>query len=130
MSVAFFVLPLKVKEGYMLQGNFRMRKKASFQTVFAHGRSYASRHVVIYIFKGHPIQYGFIASKKVGNAIRRNRAKRLLREAVRLNLDGISIECQMILIARTAINGASLQDVEKSVLYIWRKAGIYNGKYS
>lgn len=111
----------------MLQRNYRMKKKAGFQTVFAHGISYTSKHVVIYIFKRRPKQYGFIASKKVGNAIKRNRAKRLLREVVRLNLDIIRVECQMILIARTAINGASLQDVEKSVLYIWRKAGILNG---
>ncbi len=112
----------------MLQRKYRMQKKAGFQTVFAHGKSFTSKYVVIYIIKGCNKQYGFIASKKVGNAIKRNRAKRLLREVVRLNQDMMRIECQMILIARTAINGASLQDVEKSVLYIWRKAGILNGQ--
>lgn len=114
----------------MLQRSYRMQKKANFQSVFAHGKSYTSRHVVVYIFRGRPIKYGIIASKKVGNAVKRNRAKRLLREAIRLNLDGLRIDCQMVFIARTAINGASLKEVEKSVLYIWRKAGIYNGKSS
>lgn len=108
----------------MLQRQYRMQKKTAFQTVFAQGRSYASRHVVIYIFKGSPSKYGFIASKKVGNAIKRNRAKRLLREVVRLNSNHIKVDCQMILIARSAINNTSFKDVEKSVLYIWRKAGI------
>lgn len=112
----------------MLQRSYRMQKKANFQNVFAYGKSYTSRHVIIYIFKGRPIKYGIVASKKVGNAIKRNRAKRLLRESIRLNLDGLGVDCQMIFIARTAINGASLREVEKSILYIWRKAGIYHGK--
>jgi len=112
----------------MLQRNYRLQKKAGFQTVFAQGKSYASRHVVIYLLKGRPSKYGFIASKKVGNAIKRNRAKRLLREVVRLNLDDIQYDCQMILIARNGINDTSLREVEKSILYIWRKAGILNGK--
>jgi len=112
----------------MLAKTFRMTKKSNFTKVFEGGRSYTSRHAVIYIFKGHSFKYGFIASKKTGNAVKRNRAKRLLREAVRLNMDKIKTECQMILIARRGINNASFQEVEKSVLYIWRKAGIYNEK--
>jgi ribonuclease P protein component len=107
-----------------------MQKKSNFQNVFAIGKSYLSRHVVIYIVKDRPIKYGIIASKKVGNAIRRNRAKRLLRETIRLNQDRLRVDCQMIFIARAAINDASLREVEKSVLYIWRKAGIFNGKNS
>jgi ribonuclease P protein component len=138
MFVAFFglsdngdlilELALIEEEGAMLLRSYRMKKKANFQSVFTHGVSYTSRHVVIYIFKGRPIKFGLIASKKIGNAVKRNRAKRLLREAIRLNLEKLHADYQMIFIARTAINGASLQEVEKSVLYIWRKAGIYNEK--
>ncbi|WP_368293456.1 ribonuclease P protein component [Dehalobacter sp. TBBPA1] len=112
----------------MLLKSYRLKKKTDFQSVFTNGKSYASRQVVIYIFRGHNKKFGFIASKKVGNAVKRNRAKRLMREAVRLNIDGLKMDCEMILIARAAINKATLQEVEKSVLYIWRKAGIYDGK--
>lgn len=112
----------------MLQRTYRMQKKANFQNVFAIGQSYASRYAVIYIMRGKPAKYGIIASKKIGNAVKRNRAKRLLRESIRLNMDGLKLDCQMVIIARAAINGASFQEVEKSVVYLWRKAGIYNGK--
>lgn len=108
----------------MLPRTYRMKKAGTFKKVFANGQSYISRHVVVYVFKEESPKYGIIASKKVGNAVKRNKAKRLLREAVRLNADMLKVKCQMIFIARSAINGASLREVEKSVLYIWRKAGI------
>lgn len=112
----------------MLQRTYRMQKKANFQNVFAVGKSYASRHVVIYILKGKPSKFGIIASKKVGNAVQRNRAKRLLRETIRLNMGGLKLDFQMVFIARASINSSSMREVEKSVLTIWRKAGIYNEK--
>lgn len=112
----------------MLKKIYRMKKKANFQSVFAHGKSYTSRQVVIYIFKGQTKRFGFIASKKVGNAVKRNRAKRMMREIVRLNIEGINCDCQMIYVARTAINKATYAEVEKSIRYIWRKAGILDEK--
>lgn len=110
----------------MLQKTYRMLKKQSFQSVFAHGKSYASKHMVIYIFKGSSQKFGFIASKKVGNAVQRNLAKRLMREAVRLNMPHLTSDYHMVLIARTAINKIHFKEVEKSLLYLWRRAGIYN----
>lgn len=112
----------------MLNKVYRMKKKANFQSIFAHGKSYTSRQVVIYIFKENIQKFGFIASKKVGNAVKRNRAKRLMREVVRLNMDCLKCNCQMIFIARTAINNSSFAEIEKSIRYIWRKAGILDEK--
>lgn len=114
----------------MLKRVYRMQKKANFRSVFAQGKSYPSKHVVIYIFQQSPVKYGIIASKKVGNAVKRNRAKRLLREAIRLNLSGLKKDYQMVLIARGSIVNASLEEVEKSVINIWKRAGIFYEKNS
>lgn len=110
----------------MLLRTYRMTKKIDFKNVFAHGKSYTSKHVVVYIFRATTKRFGFIASKKVGNSVKRNRAKRLLREVVRLHLDKISGEYLMILIARNAINSTTYREVEKSLLYVWKKAGIFD----
>jgi RNase P protein component len=48
----------------MLQKKFRLRKKSDFSRVFSGQLSYASKFAVIYILKGRPLKFGFVASKK------------------------------------------------------------------
>jgi len=105
----------------MLKRIFRLRKKSCYQTVFANGKNYSVRHVAIYILKG-PKRFGFIASKKVGNSVQRNRARRLMREVIRLHILEIRNDIQIIFIARARIKGVSYMEVEKSIMNMLKKA--------
>jgi len=64
---------------------------------------------------GRPEEHGrvaYVASRKVGPAVRRNRAKRLLREAFRATPDGVRDRARWrIWIARTPCSVATLGDV-------------------
>jgi ribonuclease P protein component len=71
-----------------------------------------------------PRAAGFVTSRKIGNAVARNRARRLLREAYRLNQFKLREHFQIVMIARTAINGKTRHDVEASLLAIGREAGL------
>jgi ribonuclease P protein component len=56
----------------------RIQKKAGFQSVFCSlARVYTSRHVVIYILRSRLRKFGFVDQKKVGNAVKRNRCKKV-----------------------------------------------------
>lgn len=109
----------------MLKRNLRLREKSLYKKVFAQGRSFSGRYVVIYITEG-PSKFGFIASKKVGNSVIRNRAKRLMREVIRLHLLEIKENTQVICIARSSIKGVSYSQVENTFLQTLKKAKVIN----
>ncbi|EHQ92376.1 ribonuclease P protein component [Desulfosporosinus youngiae] len=108
----------------MLQKKYRLRQKSGFKTIFELGKNYSNKYVAIYIFSKGPNRFAFIASKKVGNAVQRNRAKRLMREVIRLHLSEIRKDIQIICIARVRIKGVSYSEVEKSIMNILWKANI------
>ena len=105
----------------MLNRVFRLRKKSGYQAIFAGGKNFSVKYVAIYVLKG-PKRFGFIASKKIGNSVQRNRARRLMREVIRLHLSEIRNDIQIILIARVGIKGVSYAAVEKSMMNMLRNA--------
>jgi len=107
----------------MLKRELRLRKKSNIKEVFAGGKNYSVKHVAIYVLKG-PKRFGFIASKKVGNSVQRNRAKRLMREVIRIHLSQIRNDTQIILIARANIKGVSYLEVEKTMMNMLKNANV------
>lgn len=109
----------------MIPSNFRLKKKSEFKRIFDAGISYPGKYIVLVILKSSDKKkIGFIASKKVGNAVERNRARRLMREVIRLNISHIIDGAQIICIARATIKGASYTNVEKAILQLLKRSKI------
>ena len=69
---------------------------------------------------------GVVTSGKLGNAIIRNRARRLLREAFRVHQHDLRQPVDLVLVARASILGKGFAAVEKDFLTTLRKAGLLN----
>jgi ribonuclease P protein component len=114
----------------------RLKRGSQFRHAYEHGRKYVGKLFVLYVVDDSPERpaatgqasraVGVVTSRKVGNAVTRNRARRLLREAYRLNKQKFKDNLQMVMIARSAMNGKRLPEVEAELLRLFRAAGILN----
>src|SRR5580765_1438842 len=75
---------------------------------------------------GNRSRLGVVVSSKVGNAVIRSRAKRLLRESFRIHQHELRQPLDLVLIARASIVGHDLARVEKDFLTTLRRAGLLN----
>ena len=62
-----------------------LRKRAQFQNVYEHGETKVDRYLVVRLLANNLeiSRIGFSVSKRVGNAVVRNRVRRLLKEIIR-----------------------------------------------
>lgn len=116
-----------------MQRKFRLTRSEDFKRVRRSGKSYAHPLVVL-IVKSHDkrgspvdqprVKVGVAAGRTVGTAVYRNRAKRLLREAMRPLIPNITSGLDLILIARPGLTSASLEETRQALLTLLQRAQI------
>jgi ribonuclease P protein component len=70
-------------------------------------------------------RFGFITGRRVGNAVRRNRVRRLMREAVRKNLAHIVVGWDCVLIAREPLASLGLPAADGALVQLLRTANLW-----
>jgi ribonuclease P protein component len=73
---------------------------------------------------GAPPKLGVVTSRKIGSAVERSRARRLLRESFRRHQHEFAQPVELVLVARPSIAGRSFAEVEKDFLTALNRAGL------
>ena len=102
-----------------------IRDNRQFQRVYRKGTSYAGQVLVTYVLpdRGRPYAVGITTSKKIGCAVRRNRARRVIRAALR-ELAPMLESGQIVFVARSKTCFVKSDRVLKEMRTHLKKAGI------
>ena len=104
----------------------RLRGRSDFQRVRRTGKSWAHPLTVL-LASGNQLDYtriGFVASKNVGGAVQRNRAKRRLRAQLRPKSTIIAPGWDLVFIARKPILDCSMSTLSEAITELLSSANL------
>ena len=107
-----------------MQRAYRIRKNKQFRFVYRKGHVNGTRLATLHYVASPRIQAGFSVSKKVGNAVVRNRVKRRMREYFRLHLSALK-NGLYVFTARPDAANASYEELGKAMESLFRREKAY-----
>ncbi|WP_416148065.1 ribonuclease P protein component [Salipaludibacillus sp. HK11] len=114
-----------------MKRQYSLKKNEDFQNVFKHGKSVANRQFVVYQLVGDEkasIRFGLSVSKKIGNAVMRNRIKRLMKEILRELSPEMYQNRDIVIIARKPTADMDYYQMKKSLTHVMKVAKLFRKK--
>ncbi|MCL1996227.1 MAG: ribonuclease P protein component [Defluviitaleaceae bacterium] len=103
-----------------------IKKNYQFSKVYNRGKSFANKHLVLYLLpnKESCNFFGISISKKLGKSVKRNRIRRIIKECLRIKNLTIKQGYSIVVIVRINAQGISYKEIEKSLDNLLKKHGI------
>ena len=103
-----------------------LNQNRDFRRIYAKGRAFVDPALVTYVLKNKQgyVRCGITASKKIGCAVERNRARRVIREAAREVLPGVSRGVDLVFVARSRKVRLKSTDVARVLRRHLNEAGL------
>ncbi len=109
----------------MLHRDLRISRGKEYSFIYKNSRRLQGKYMIVFAreTKLPNNRFGIVTSKKIGNAVIRNRAKRQLREVIRKNLSNLRPGYDVVIVARFNIKEAKSDRIEMDFLRLMKKAG-------
>lgn len=102
----------------------RIRKRVEYLRIQKASKKIHSKYFILsYCFGTNPFvpRLGIVATKKIGNAVVRNRGKRLVRETFRRHQHLLSTKLEMVLILKQGVHQVSQSEIDREFLWTIKK---------
>lgn len=110
----------------MLRKQYRLTSSAQIRELQKRGRSWHNRWLVL-ITRANDRQesrFAFSVSRRLGNAVVRNRTRRVTRECIRRRLTSIATGWDVLLVARGPAKGASFKQIDEAIADLVQRSGL------
>ena len=113
-----------------MQRRFRLRRGEDFAHLRQVGLTYHHRLMMLSVTQNDLMhnRYGVIVSRGLGNAVTRNRTRRLLREAARLLHPRLTVGYDVVIIARRPIVAQPFETIQRTLEELFRQAKLVQGE--
>jgi ribonuclease P protein component len=111
----------KEESSSKMKKELRIKRNQDFQTIFQKGRSFANRQFVVYCLEKEgqtDFRIGLSVSKKLGNAVTRNRIKRYIRQAIFELKDQLAYGNDYVIIARKPAADMDFFEIKNSLIHV------------
>ena len=99
----------------------KLKRSRDFTTIYNKSRKVYTRYAIVFVSenKNNMQRFGFVASKKTGNAVQRNRIKRIFKEFVKTHKDKFKKNTDYIFVGKSIlkenIKTLKYKDIEKDI---------------
>lgn len=108
-------------KGFRLEKRRILAGRNEFNEIFNHGRRVSSKHFLLLTQKAEESKFAFTVSRKIGGAVRRNFAKRRLREILRLNQKRLPEKIHIILQAKPGFERTNFELLSEEFVVLLKK---------
>jgi ribonuclease P protein component len=98
-----------------------IKSSRDFDSIFRWGKRASSEHLLILFREAKQTRFGFTVSKEIKGAVKRNRAKRRLKEIVRLSQDKMPSKREYVFLAKAGVESSHFASLENEFLELLKR---------
>lgn len=100
-------------------------QRSEFLQIYDQGQKTVGRQFILYLVRdeGHERKFGIAVTRRVGNAVVRNRIKRYIREAYRHQRPHLDMGIRMVLVARPKAVKLTFHECQDAIAHLFQLGG-------